>query len=381
VDMSLQDIIKSIRSEADRGADSSRKSRFQAASEQLEGVGMIGGSSSLTSAARTAEALAGVEQEDREVRQARQAQEEQERAAEIEALRLEVQNSSALLQDMERTRINSVSKMRQLESELSSLSVESEALEREILVKKKTLEMAPAALENISRLREICGAGSRKLLQLAQEWETHRRPLVDQLRAKKRDKAQRRVRCRLMADESKRLRDEMVGMVADLKDKQERAEVLAQEVEDLPKNLTRALYTSRILDIINSLSKQNVEIEKITSDIRDIQKTINSTTSALQRADAVAEELIFSAANGPNSSPAMLDTYRRLRLMRTKFEQVIDTVTKIGQQEKLTRDFETKIDAETARMSTNNVTQISHDLVEISNENEQLIAKIKELAS
>ena len=29
-----------------------------------------------------------------------------------------------------------------------------------------------------------------KMLQLAQEWETHRRPLIDTLRAKKRDKAQ-----------------------------------------------------------------------------------------------------------------------------------------------------------------------------------------------
>ena len=42
-----------------------------------------------------------------------------------------------------------------------------------------------------------------------------------------------------MADETKRLREEMVGMVAELKDKQERVDMLAQEVEDLPKNLTR----------------------------------------------------------------------------------------------------------------------------------------------
>ena len=91
----------------------------------------------------------------------------------------------------------------------------------------------------------------------------------------------------------------------------------------------RALYTSRILDIINSLTKQNVEIDKITSDIHTIQKTINHTTSALSRADAVAEELIYSAANGTNSEKAMVDTYRRLRSMRSKFEELIDTVTKV----------------------------------------------------
>lgn len=40
--------------------------------------------------------------------------------------------------------------------------------------------------------------------------------------------------------------------------------------------------------------KQNKDIDKITADIRDIQKTINLNSSTLQRADAVTEELIFA---------------------------------------------------------------------------------------
>ena len=230
--MSLQDIIKSIRSDAAAdllvhgGTAGGRKSRFQAASVLAhDGVAVIGGGAAedlakVASAARTAEALAGVEQEDREARRTRQAEEEKARADELTALRDEVEPSSALLQSMERTRVNSVSKMRQLESELAALAIESETLEREILVKKKTLEMAPAALENICRLQEVCGTLSGKILQLAQEWEAHRRPLVDLLKAKKRDKVQRRARCRQMADETKRLREEMGAMAADLKDKQ-----------------------------------------------------------------------------------------------------------------------------------------------------------------
>ena len=41
-------------------------------------------------------------------------------------------------------------------------------------------------------------------------------------------------------------------------------------------------------------AKQNKDIAKITSDIRDIQKSINFTSNTLSRADAVAEELIFA---------------------------------------------------------------------------------------
>jgi glutaredoxin 2 len=47
------------------------------------------------------------------------------------------------------------------------------------------------------------------------------------------------------------------------------------------------------MDITASLAKQNKEVDKITNDIRDLQKTINLNTNTLQRADAISEELIF----------------------------------------------------------------------------------------
>ena len=61
----------------------------------------------------------------------------------------------------------------------------------------------------------------------------------------------------------------------DLKDKQERSQVLAEELTKLPRNINRTLYTYRIMDIIASIGKQNKEIEKITQDVREIQKTIS----------------------------------------------------------------------------------------------------------
>mgnify|MGYP003709538895 CR=1 FL=1 len=106
------------------------------------------------------------------------------------------------------------------------------------------------------------------------------------------------------------------------------------------------MYTHRIMDITNQIVKQNKDIDKITADIRwashtalspppffnyftsakphdaavfvfvclvsyhmhywlcvlfiiycrDIQKTINLNASTLQRADAIAEELIFAVS-------------------------------------------------------------------------------------
>lgn len=104
-----------------------------------------------------------------------------------------------------------------------------ETLESEILIKKKTLELLPSAVENIGnlivsfdymghdlspitsqllqpffdlilhtwlkrsdnihnircigKLQDLCAQGAARLLQLAQEWETHRRPLIAKLRS------------------------------------------------------------------------------------------------------------------------------------------------------------------------------------------------------
>jgi Protein of unknown function (DUF812) len=140
----------------------------------------------------------------------------------------------------------------------------------------------------------------------------------------------------------------------------------------------RAAYTYRILDIITSLNKQSKEIVKIASDIHSIQRVLNSTTSTLERADAVAEEMIFLAAITDIRSHEKTESYRRLRTLRLQFNEAVDTVGRIGQLEKLARDLETKIEEESGRLSAEAFRQISLDLNEIKNENNDLMMKIQD---
>ena len=180
-----------------------------------------------------------------------------------------------------------------------------------------------------------------------------------------------------MIEEMRKAREEMVSMIQELKDKQERAQQLTDELSKLPKNINRALYTHRIMDIIQSISKQNVDIEKITNDIRDIQKTINISTLALQRADAIAEELIYSAANKSKPDNVVVHSYRQLKNLRSKFDQLNVVVTKVGSAEKQTRDLEVRIDQEMQRVSVNNFQKLKEDLELIKKENTALIKQLK----
>lgn len=295
----------------------------------------------------------------------------------LDTLRSEIQHDSSALECKKKEKSSYTLKIRQSENDLSASSTESDRLEREVILKRKVLELLPLANENIKKLQDICAVNANRLLELSHEWESHRRILLDRVRNPKGAKSERKLRCKKMVEEMKAFREMMQKMVSDLKDKQDYSQALKEELEKLPRNINRNMYTFRIMDIISQVTKQNKEIEKIISDIRDIQKATNQANSSLQRADAIAEEKIYAAANSLGSDPAMTDAYRHLRRLRATFEQLVVTVEKIGQEDKVARGLETKIEQEQARVSANNFERIQSDLELIKSENSQLILRLK----
>lgn len=143
----------------------------------------------------------------------------------------------------------------------------------------------------------------------------------------------------------------------------------------MPISSTRIAH--RILDITSSISKQNKEICKITSSIRDIQKTINLHSNTLHRADSIAEELIFKAASDSNDA-AMVDSYRRLKALRGFFDGLLNTIAEIGLVSKQYRDLDTKNEMEKTRLQTMNYERIQADLLAIVAENQKLLGEVKE---
>jgi hypothetical protein len=73
----------------------------------------------------------------------------------------------------------------------------------------------------------------------------------------------------------------------------------------------------------------------------------------------------------------MVDAYRRLRDLRARFDDLIAALERIGTLEKSSRDLETKIDQESARVSSNNLEQIENDLQMVVQENVQMVGKLK----
>ncbi len=183
------------------------------------------------------------------------AKNDKEHEEEIQNARSKIESTLSNIDNLGVFKSNSTSRIRQLESELKLLETDYDSLDKEVKIKRKALEMLPKAKENIGKLENVCNESSQRLLRLAEEWETHRIPLMDQLRLAKSGRGVRKLKCRQMVDEMRQNRADMVNMIQELKDKQEKAEMLAEELKKLPKNINRALYTQRIMDIIASLSK------------------------------------------------------------------------------------------------------------------------------
>ena len=74
-------------------------------------------------------------------------------------------------------------------------------------------------------------------------------------------------------------------------------------------------YTYRIMDIIKQLRKQKVEINRVISNIREVQSQINAVTAKLKRTEALADEQLYQTAR-ESKDAAHVESYRHLASLR-----------------------------------------------------------------
>lgn len=264
---------------------------------------------------------------------------------------------------------------------MASNETDFESAMKEVLIKTKTLEMLPKAGENAEKLQQVVNASAKKLEDLGTEWEKHRLPLITQLRSKRDGASDRKAKCKLMVEEMKKCRVEMQAMANEVRVKEEAMKLLSEELAKMPKNVNRTLYTYRIMDIISSIAKQKKEINKIISEIANVQKDINATGEKLHRAEALADEKIFSTAKleANKKDTAMVEAYRHFSDIRAKFDELVTCISDIGKREHDARTLETKTEQLAERVSKNNTERILTDLAQVQEENAGLVSQIRAL--
>ncbi|XP_046598581.1 coiled-coil domain-containing protein 22 homolog isoform X1 [Neodiprion lecontei] len=272
--------------------------------------------------------------------------------------------------------------VKQLSSKLSQVDVTLRNAEKEVKdseerrkIKARTYDLLPNGEENIKKLEALVEASANKLINLATQWERHRRPLVEKYRderAKYSTKAQSTSRKKL--DEIKLLREKEKELIEESRNKDQQCTQLLAEIPKLPKESNRSAYTQRILEIINNVRKQRCEIDKVLADTREIQKDINTLTGRLERSFTVADELIFKDAK---SNEASRKAYKLLATLHSDCAELVTLVEEIGATVREIRDLEEQIDSESAKNVGANLERITADLKQMKQETATLMAQLQ----
>uniref|UniRef100_A0A8C3UZD7 Coiled-coil domain-containing protein 22 n=1 Tax=Catharus ustulatus TaxID=91951 RepID=A0A8C3UZD7_CATUS len=135
----------------------------------------------------------------------------------------------------------------------------------------------------------VVESSSRRIVSLAGQWERHRGPLLAEFRQLRALRDSRESSRRLA--ETRALLQRSRAAAEEARRKETLHGQLLAELEALPRDVSRAVYTQRILEIVGNIRKQKEEIGKILEDTRALQKEINALVGKLERTFSVTDEL------------------------------------------------------------------------------------------
>ncbi|KAM9510724.1 coiled-coil domain-containing protein 22 isoform 1-T1 [Guaruba guarouba] len=239
-------------------------------------------------------------------------------------------------------------------------------------LKAQAIELLPDAQSNMAKLQLVVEASGRRIVSLAGQWERHRGPLLAQYRHLRalRDSAQLESSRRL--SEIRTLHERSRSAADEARRKEELYKTLVAELEALPRDISRAVYTQRILEIVGNIRKQKEEISKILVDTRALQKEINSLVGKLERTFSVTDELLFKDAK---RDEVVRKAYKYLAALHENCAQLIRTIEDTGTIQREIRDLEEQIEAETSSKPPASLERILSDCRALREENAALAAR------
>lgn len=240
---------------------------------------------------------------------------------------------------------------------------------------KTVFDLLPDAKNNILKLEGLAEENANFLKKLADEWEQHRLPLIEQYRALRDKVFEKEEQAKKKIDVIKTMRAKMEELIEDINEEDEKYNELLDVYKQLPKD-NRSNYTHRILEMVKNVKKQIVEIDKILIDTKSLQKEINSTSETLNRSFAVTEDMIFQDVKKIQEAATL---YKRLASMNDTFNSLAEIVSKTGNTRNDVLNLNEKILKIQTRTSALNHETMNKDLAQVKDENKLLVEKVKRI--
>ncbi|XP_022798285.1 coiled-coil domain-containing protein 22 homolog [Stylophora pistillata] len=296
------------------------------------------------------------------------------REEELEALQSKLGELNAGIERDELGIKKSLAGIQQANEQVAGQKTKNTDQEEVYKVNKRTMDLLPDAENNIAKLQSVVDSSAQRLVNLAQQWEKHRAPLIDQYRELKQLNANRVSEAQKELEEIRSLREKMKEVADEARGKEELHKELIAEYETLGKDVNRSAYTRRILEIVGNIKKQKEEINKILIDTKDLQKEINQLSGKLERTFAVTDELIFRDAKNDESCRK---AYKYLASLHENCKELIQSVEETGSIVREIRDLEDQIEMKSQKNTATNLERITADYKQMKEENNALAKKLK----
>jgi hypothetical protein len=192
-----------------------------------------------------------------------------------------------------------------------------------------------------------------RMAALEGEWAATRAPFEQRLAARSRAAEKRRQVAEQQLQQMAAMRQELQDMVAHTRSREEDQRRLLAQYEAAPKGLNRNAFVKRIMEIVRNVKKQEAEIARIAADTRTVQRDINAAQSALSRAYALVDEIIFRDAKREDTHGGDMhaslggtakEVYRLLTAIHGTFAELAAKVDDAGRAARQLRDVEVQLE-------------------------------------
>ncbi|KAL8205736.1 hypothetical protein R6Q57_009287 [Mikania cordata] len=165
----------------------------------------------------------------------------------------------------------------------------------------------------------------------------------------------------------KQLEQELESTLSEMNQREMELSNLSAEVKKLPKLATRRSYIERIKEITKNSRKQDIDIERILKDTRDLQLESNMIQERLHRTYAVVDETLLREAKKDQVGE---QAHVLLTTIHESFEEISEKILATDRTRREETDLETKLSSIASRGL--NLGKLQADLDAIKKENEYI---------
>ncbi|KAI3675753.1 hypothetical protein L1987_85346 [Smallanthus sonchifolius] len=259
--------------------------------------------------------------------------------------------------------------------EMKAKSLMLQQLEEQHDLLKAAMEMAcdeKTPLESyITQLSKQIDAKRHNLAETESKWKAIIEPLQEKKRNLEEALCAKQPESEEKHQQWKKLEQDLESTLSETNQREKEISNLSIEIEKLPKLAARKSYIERIKEITKNSRKQDIDIERILKDTRDLQLESNMIQERLHRTYTVVDETLLREAKKDQVGE---QAHILLTTIHDSFEEISEKILATDRTRREETDLETKLSSIATRSL--NMDKLQADLDAIRKENEYLESRL-----